>query len=571
MHRSKRPGWYVLIALVALTLPAAGQDEGRGAVSEEVRELKARLAEMSASHAQLQRSFEDLRGRVEGAELGGSALEIAINDVAAHVAADPTVVTSVADPLHAFGEFRVRFGWTKDRDFGTELLTGSGNVPPPGGVPMGGGGGQSSDDDAVDDVGSFVDARIMIGFDYQFDQHVWTRMSIDANGLFENGQTPGSEASGAFTGGGTAATAGSHRTLDEVRLYEGFIHFDRVFDREEFEIRLGRQEWVLGNEFQFGNNEYFSGETFDGVRFTWTGEDYRIHLLAAKLAIVNTFNSRDHPYPPAYLGSGFDDDELVSLYFEIDAAEWIGIDVYWIFLNGENGGSVGTLGNALGSSSLGDSAKELSGLEFHYHTLGLRLHGVVEDVVDGFDYDVELAYQTGDLDGTGVDVEGLALEAELGLTVDAGSHLRIFARFLWAQGADDDETGYIPLFGERHAYADPDDHTAYRARYGLMDVIPMDNVVTAQLGATFDPVHDFTVGATVLWAKHDEEVTSGLDDEIGWELDLFAEYRHGESAVIALSVGLFLPEEGAPLKNGGFAGNYDDVAVLVLLDTRVLF
>ena len=44
-------------------------------------------------------------------------------------------------------------------------------------------------------------------------------------------------------------------------------------------------------------------------------------------------------------GNGYDDDELYSLYFTYEGIQDHTIDLYWIYFNGHNGGSMGTLGN----------------------------------------------------------------------------------------------------------------------------------------------------------------------------------------------------------------------------------
>ena len=101
----------------------------------------------------------------------------------------------------------------------------------------------------------------------------------------------------------------------------------------------------------------------------------------------------------------------------------------------------------------------------------------------------------------------------------------------------------------------------------------MDNVLTAQIGLTFDQAADWTLGFTALWATHDEDVStpSGADDNIGFEIDFFGEYRYGTATTFSAGIGVFLPEEAAPLKNGGFAGRDDDIAFLFYFQTRVVF
>lgn len=540
--------WIVAALMVSAVVAPSGLAQNEG-IAEELRTMRRRLAAVEARQGALLEENAAMRRELD--VVATQDVDTAINALSASLDEAYTVVESEANPIHVFGDFRVRYGFSSQRDFGTRVFVGAGPVPQPG---AGGGGAGGVVDELSDDTGTFAQARFLVGFDFHFDRNIWTRFSVHAFGLFDNGQTP-APANG----------------LTDIQLYEAFIQMDKILGFDEFYSRSGRQEVVFGNEFQFGNNNYFAGETFDGELLVWEDHDFTVSFFNGTLSITDSFNTRDHPYPTIGSGDGFDADLVTALYGELHAWREFNVDLYWIYVDASLGNAVGTLGNSLGSTSLGDALKQGGlGAEYDYHTLGLRLHGVL-DVLDGLDYNFEFAYQTGDTDVAGVDVKGIALEAELGLVVSEADRLRIFTRFLFAEGANGGDTGYIPLFPERHAFADPTDLTAYRARYGLMNIIPLDNVLTAQLGLTFDPFHDITVGATVLWARHDEEVAPGLDENIGWEIDLFAEYRHGESTLIGFSFGVFLPDEGAPLKGGGFAADNDDVSFLFMVDTRVSF
>ena len=502
-------------------------------VRRELDQVKQQLRKVLDQNAQILRENAELRGRVDEVQTNDT-LEQRINALADNLDyAAGTTVNSVANPITISGEFRARSGYTVDRDFGAF----NGN--------------------AEDDEGSYTDARFNVAFEFDFDKDVTTHFELMANALYGNGNAD--------------PNAGD---LDEINLYQGWILVRNIFGRKELSAKTGRQEIVLGNEYQFGNNDFFSGETFDGSHWMWESDNFTLHFLFAKLNVQNPFvNPADHPFPNAGSGDGFDDDELYSLYFTLTSIKNLTVDLYWIYFNGHNGGSFGTLANALGSSSTGDALKFAGGPDFYYHTFGIRFDGVF-DVAAGLDYNVEFAYQTGNLSGSSVDVEGFSVEAELGITFNSNNNFRLYARFLFAEGADSNNTGYIPLFPERHAQATNlggnDDR---RARYGVLDIIPMDNVLTVQVGLTFDPAADWTLGLTGLWAQHDEDVVtpSGSSDDIGFEIDLFGEYRYSNQTTFSAGIAAFFPDDAAPLKGGGFAGNDDDVTVLFYLQTRVVF
>lgn len=522
-----------LAAAVGVIAPMTLAQESTQDLRKEIEALKRDMNQLKAEN-------QALAENMKNSAVADTSLEERINALSENLDYAGTTVKSDANPITIFGQFRTRSGWTFDRDFGADF-------------------GSS---DIEDDDGSFVDALFLVGFDFSLEKDVTTRFSIKSNGLYNNGDTNANDAADG---------------LGEVDLYEGWINIGNIFGRKELSAKEGRQEIVLGNEFQFGNNDYFSGETFDGSHWMWDGESFNLHFLWAKLAIDDNFDTRNWPYNNAGTGNGYDDDELYSLYFTYEGIQDHTIDLYWIYFNGHNGGSMGTLGNGLGSFSTGDVATDGGGFDFYTHTFGLRIGGCFA-VAEGLDYNVEFAYQLGDLADTPVglndDVEGFTVEVELGITFDATNHFRLFVRFLYAEGADGDDTGYIPLFPERHAQAVAGDHRSRRARYGAMDIIPMDNVLTVQLGLTFDPAADWTLGLTALYAEHDEDVVTGplsTDDGLGFEIDAFAEYRYSTQTTFSGGIGVFFPEDGAPLDGGGFAGADDDIAFLFYMQARVVF
>lgn len=288
------------------------------------------------------------------------------------------------------------------------------------------------------------------------------------------------------------------------------------------------------------------------------------HLRLGQDGHQRQYDPANHPY---VAGNGFDDDEAYALYFTLKSIKNHELDLYYFFWNGHNGAAQGTFGHTLGV-----------GVEMYAHVFGARLGGKFPDVAAGLDYNVEVAYETGDLDGLAVDVDGLTAEGTLGITFDAESKFRLYFMALYAEGFDGNQSGYVPLFPERHAQTNWADHTARMARWGIMDIMPMANVIAFQLGATFRPDPDWILGLTAIYGWHDEDVTTidaTTDDGIGFEIDLFAEHRVSDTTTLGFGLGIFVPDEGAPLGNGtigtNFVGNDDSIAVLLYMQARVAF
>lgn len=499
--------WNVVALVVAFGLVASPfvSAQSNDDLRREVDQLKRDLNKVMNQNQRILAENAELRTTAED-----SSLEERVNALAESLDyAAGTTVNSVANPVTLSGEFRVRSGWTFDRNF--------------------------NDDD---DEGSFHDARFRVGLTFDFSRDVTTHFEMQANGLYNNNDTP---------------SGGSN--LDDIDLYQGWIMVRNIFGRKELSAKTGRQEIELGNGFIFGNNDFFSGETFDGSHWMWESDNFDLHFIFAKMAVTDAFSTRNHPYTPAGVDVGHDDDELYSLYFTLKTIENHTLDLFWVYFNGNNAGS-----------SLGPVSVVVPG-KAYYHTVGLSLRGMF-DVAAGLDYAINFGYQFGDIKvaGPDVDVDGLALEVEVGLTFNADNNFRVFLRFLWSEGPDGSDSGFIPLFIERHS------NEGYRARYGLMDIIPVANVITLQGGVHFNPNKDWTLGATFLWANTDEDVTvlGNSVDEYGFEIDVWAEYKYSNETTLSGGVGIYFPEEATPTV-GGVAGNDDDVAFLFYLQTRVVF
>ncbi len=186
------------------------------------------------------------------------------------------------------------------------------------------------------------------------------------------------------------------------------------------------------------------------------------------------------------------------------------------------------------------------------YTIGGRVFGNTGD--SGFDYDVEAAYQFGEV-GAG-DISAYMFATQLGYTAaNFWSAPRFFIGFDYATGDDasggDVET-FNPLFPLAHAY------------YGFGDFVGRQNAIDFNFGATLKPLDKLTLGASVhaLFLENDNDAlynaggavvrpaTPGASKDIGIELDFTASYafdRHltalaGYSHIFA---GDFLSDTGS--------------------------
>ena len=560
------------LALLAAALPA---QEG-GDLREQMKQLEARLIAVENDNQSLKgdvRRLADenaaLKGELSGARDAGS-MEKTVDQLSNSLSQDGggTRVKSVANPITITGEFRFRYGLTLGDN--AEFRT-----------PRGPAAGFGLVDDEHD--GTWGDFLMRVGMRYDFDEDVSAYSEFRARSGFGRSNSssfPFGVGASVFNGTPTGQTQstdlGDLQTF--IFVYQTWLEVRNVFNVQELSTRTGRQEVILGNQFQFGNSEWFNGFAFDGTRWDYASDDWSVTALIFKLNSIDG----DDDQLSSYFNS-HDDDALFSLYFTVSALEDVKIDAYWIYVNGHggandngSGSSIGSLGNYVGAPFNTPFGGGPNGTAY-YHTLGLRLYGVISGLADGLDWNVEGAYQFGEHGkafASDIDIGAGTVEAELGLTLDAESNFRIFTRFLYAAGPDDDEAGYTPLYANRHS------NTGFRARYGLWDLIPMSNVFTPQLGFHVDANKDWTFGATGIWATTDSAGTMpatrrlGLSrtadvpsEDYGFEADLWAEYRHSDQLTIGGGLGLLFPDEaGERLWLVG-----DDVQLLAYLQMRLVF
>jgi Alginate export len=512
--------WRTATALMVASLVA-----GSG-LAQSVEELQKQLNEMKAAMQSQARAL-DAQGKAierletENASLKSqagsesSALETEINRLSERQAS-ATNLRSCASAIKLGGEFRFRGYY---QDFNAVVL------------------GEEDERD-----GWWVDQRVRLNFQYDFGCDVTAFAELQSRFAW------GEHMSGSFFAWSNLSRP--DEVPGAVGMYQGWLEFRNVLCHPELSTRIGRQEIVLGNQFQFGNADWYNGVSFDALRIDWRANCWSLTGIASKLTTVDS----DVNQLPSYF-TDHDDDELYSLYFTLGSIRNMAIDAYWIYINGHGGFAQNSGASFFNTPFLYPLAQA------YFHTFGARIGGTI-GVGCGLDYNLEGAIQMGEthITGSELDTDGFAVEAELGLTLTKEGRFRIFARGLYAEGAEGDSAGYLILFPNRHS------NTGFRARYGLADMIPMTNVMSLQAGLHFDPACDWTVGVTGLYAMAEEEL-AGVDDVYGTELDLWAEYRYSKLITLGAGVAVVLPDESGE----ALWGVTDDTQFIGYLQARLIF
>src|SRR5206468_6032019 len=54
----------------------------------------------------------------------------------------------------------------------------------------------------------------------------------------------------------------------ETSLYQGYVSLNKI-GGSAFDLTIGRQEYNLGNGLVIGNEDFYAGNVFDGVKGVW--------------------------------------------------------------------------------------------------------------------------------------------------------------------------------------------------------------------------------------------------------------------------------------------------------------
>lgn len=348
---------------------------------------------------------------------------------------------------------------------------------------------------------------------------------------------------------------------NDVDLFQGYINVANMWDTP-LHLRVGRQEFSLGNAFFIGRNDahaFYTGLAFDAILLSYIEETFMVHAVSAKM--VETM--RD-------FAEG--DGEVYGLYFTYLGIEDIVMDAYWLYLSDE----VCVFGDDL-----------------DLHTVGMRAGGTL----GAFDFELEAAYQFGEAEGlpsacpvgfgeADVDYDEFAVNAELGYTFDMAWQPRVFARFAYLGGGDPDESWCsndvdLPFnrLGSNIKYSeflDNDPTSTLKAT--------MSNVLYYALGVQANPTECLSLKLVGAYFDVDEEARRGwwfwrndADSELGWEVGLYADYNYSEDLVFRAGYAHFFGDEGlegnAVIGNGlaSWNGDEDDDYDYLFIETELCF
>jgi len=283
-----------------------------------------------------------------------------------------------------------------------------------------------------------------------------------------------------------------------IDLYEANIVLEDAF--AGVDLKIGRQEVLLGSEFLVGNENtasFFQHQSFDGIRADYGADAWHVSIATLKLVENDAFSTNVD-----------NDVDFNFIYGTYTGIENHTIDAYVMQLR------EGIPGN--------DNDELL--------TIGARAAGNFGN----FDYELEIATQSGDNPGS--DYEGDAVNLEVGYSFDTNMQPRVFAGYTTFSGSDDEE-GFDRLFSDweySEFLGDGDITNVNIMRLGVSANVTEKIGLTAVI-SSFE-IDDVDAGGI----GNDFDSYDGTDDDLGTEIGLYATYQYSEDVAVEVGAATLL-------------------------------
>jgi len=289
---------------------------------------------------------------------------------------------------------------------------------------------------------------------------------------------------------------------DAFDLRQGYVELGNA--KKGFSGKFGRQVLLYGDERLVGPLEWANqGRTFDAVRLRYAEEKWSVEGFASSVVKFQdgTFNESD------WLDDTLRDQTFSGLYFSTTAIGKQTTDFYLFHLDE--------------SYAAGDT---------EFITLGTRMKST-PGAFNGWDYDTEMAFQTGDV--RGADLSSFAGHWGAGYTF--ANHPwkpRIGVEYNYGSGDNNPADGEVETFQNLF----PTNHKFY----GYMDVFAWQNIHNAALTISAAPAKKLTARLDyhLFWLADTSDgwyrangsslvrpITPGADSFAGSEVDLTLSYK----------------------------------------------
>ncbi len=296
---------------------------------------------------------------------------------------------------------------------------------------------------------------------------------------------------------------------DAFDLRQGYVEISN-YDKCPWGLKIGRQVMEYGDGRLVGPSEWNNlGRTFDAVKLRYQQQDWSVEAFAGTVAV-----STRGKYNQSDLVNGTEthrEQVFSGLYFSTAVLPVQTTDVYAFHLHENNNALYQPL--ALGDTNfLTFGARVKSKPGAFYHAPAAVAHdgktiangkstwcSVAAEAPKplGFDYDAELAFQTGKV--RGLDLTAFAAHGGLGYTFELPWAPRLGVEYNYASGDEDSRDRASQTFQNLF----PSNHP----RYGYMDLFSWQNMHNPALSLKAAPCRTVTVQADyhLFWLATNED------------------------------------------------------------------
>jgi len=365
-----------------------------------------------------------------------------------------------------------------------------------------------------DDDLSIAPYRVMVGITGNFAKNVTAHVDLQYVGHAGDDFSPSKDNPFfSFPGPLGQGDVATQFATQGVQLYQGWVDIGKI-GGSDFGVRFGRAEHTYGTELFLGDNDFYSGLSFDGARGMWRHGSSDLNVFYYKVAEENCFSN-------CFGLSGSDDSNLFGATYD------------WSFK------TLGTVGGyVLVGQDLGSDGPVFTA-DSKVNTFGARWHrGMMNgDKLNMFDWNIEYAMQSGDEGGPSggleTSIKSWIGEGWFAFNYNAGStHGRVHIGTLMTSGDDNataDDESFVSLYGDFHA----------NNRFGDLDWVdqfgPSD---TTDYNIGYE--HWFGTDHYVMFAYHifmETEPNGSPDDTIGNEFDLKYSYQYSKNLAFEVMIG----------------------------------
>ena len=321
--------------------------------------------------------------------------------------------------------------------------------------------------------------------------------------------------------------------VDNIDFQNAFFDVNLALDPAMVILRPGRQELQFGGQRLVSPLDWANTRrTFDGVRGIVKSRGWRFDGFWSQAVLVQKYSLN--------CGSA-SGKELYGIYGTGNVPSVGGtLDLYWLgFLNER--------------SRFGD----ISGQESR-QTIGARSKGGIKD--SGADYEVEAAYQFGDLEGA--DISAFMFTGQIGYSfASTKAKPRLYTNLDFATGDDDPADNSVQTFNQLfplgHAYL------------GYIDLVGRQNVIDWSGGLALSPAPKWKSSAAIhyFWRENANDALynpggsivragdAGDSKAIGLEIDLTLGYAINRFVGLSGGYSHFFP--GPFIKESGSSNSID--------------